>query len=115
MDPSAIQAAVERVVASRSLRPSAQLVRLLRFLVSETLAGRGARLKEYVLGTEVFERGPDFDPQIDTIVRVQVRRLRSKLVEYYRDEGADDAIRIRLNPGSYVPVFEPGPPPNRSD
>jgi tetratricopeptide (TPR) repeat protein len=107
MDPSAIQAAAERAAASRSLRPSAHLVRLLRFLVNETLAGRGGRLKEYVLGTEVFDRGPDFDPQIDTIVRVQVRRLRSKLTEYYANEGAHDSIRIQLNPGSYAPIFEP--------
>jgi Tfp pilus assembly protein PilF len=106
VDPSQIQAEAERVVASRSLRPSQHLVRLLRFLVAETLAGRGSRLKEYVLGTEVFDRGQEFDPQIDTIVRVQVRRLRSKLDEYYRDEGAADAVRIRVNPGSYVPIFE---------
>ncbi len=107
MESSAIQAQVERVIASRVLRSSPNLVRLLRFLTDETLAGRADRLKEYTLGTEVFDRGEGFDPRVDTIVRVQARRLRGKLCEYYEAEGAADPVTISLAPGSYVPHFAP--------
>jgi tetratricopeptide (TPR) repeat protein len=109
-EPSAVLHEVERIASSRPFRSSASLVRLLRFLVAETEAGRGDRLKEYTLGTEVFDRGEGFDPRVDTIVRVQARRLRAKLTEYYGTEGQHDPVVIRLAPGSYVPAFELQPP-----
>jgi TolB-like protein len=70
------------------------------------LNGRPELLKEYNLGLEVFQRPPDYDPKIDPIVRVQARRLRSKLDEYYASEGADTSLVIHIPKGAYVPVFE---------
>ncbi len=75
------------------------------FVVNQTLAGEAETLKEYLVGVEVFGRA-DFDPRTDTIVRVEARRLRKKLEEYYAAEGRIDPVLITLPSGSYVPVFE---------
>lgn len=104
MQPERVQQQLERILASGHFGQSEALVRLLRFLVVESLAGRSDRLKEYTLGVEVFQRGVDFDPRIDTIVRTQVRRLRAKLETYYSAR-AEDEIVIALPKGTYVPVF----------
>lgn len=108
MQPShdAIRAQLERIAASPQFAASARLVRFLRFVVERSLAGEGARLKEYVIGTEVFDRGDEYDPRVDSIVRVEAGRLRTKLEEYYRNGGRDDVVRIGLLRGSYVPQFE---------
>ena len=74
---------LERLLEGRELRNSQQLRKLLRFLVEETLAGRSHTLKEYRLGLEVFQRGSDFDPLMDPIVRVQASILRKKLEAHY--------------------------------
>jgi serine/threonine-protein kinase len=74
--------------------------------VEECLAGRQHRLKEYLIGMEVFNRLEAFDPRVDSIVRVEARRLRAKLEEYYITEGREDELRIELRKGSYVPLFE---------
>jgi serine/threonine-protein kinase len=73
--------------------------------VEETLAGRASGIKEQVLGLEVFDRGQDFNPRLDPIVRVQARNLRSRLAKYYEGPGAMDPIRIELPKGTYIPVF----------
>src|SRR6266852_8508812 len=93
-------------LCSQALGGSDQLKRLLRLVVERTLNGRPELLKEYNLGLEVFQRPPDYDPKIDPIVRVQARRLRSKLDEYYASEGADASVVIHIPKGAYTPVFE---------
>jgi len=80
--------------------------RLLRYLVGETLEGRGARLKGYSIGLEVFDRPDDFDPQADTIVRVQAGQLRRRLDLYYSKEGRESPIRLVVPKGTYRPRFE---------
>jgi TolB-like protein len=104
-----VQAALERVLASSAFTGSDQLKRFLRLVVERTLQGQPDQLKEYTLGVEVFERGAGYDPKLDPIVRVQARRLRLKLEEYYGTEGAADPVLITLPKGGYVPVFEPRP------
>ncbi|HVX66599.1 MAG TPA: tetratricopeptide repeat protein [Bryobacteraceae bacterium] len=79
--------------------------RFLRFVVEQTLEGRGGELKEYLLGLEIFDRDEKFDPRIDPIVRVEARRLRAKLKTYYETDGRDETLRIELPTGSYVPRF----------
>jgi len=73
--------------------------------VEEELGGRGAQLKEYTIATEVYEKPPDFDPRVDPIVRVEARRLRDRLKDYYQGEGSADPIQIEFPKSSYVPVF----------
>ena len=102
----AIRDQIERLVRSPRLIQSAQLCRFLRHIVERELAGDVGSLKESVLGTEVFDRGDRFDPRTDSVVRVEARRLRSKLEEYYSSEGAQDPVIVRLPRGGYVPVFE---------
>jgi TolB-like protein len=108
VEPEAARAALDRVLASETFAHTDRLSRFLRFTVEQTLDGQAEHLKEYVLGVEVFDRPGTFDPRIDSIVRVEARRLRSKLAEYYDAEGASDPVVIRLRKGSYVPQFEPG-------
>ena len=105
MSPEAVRAQLERVLASELFSSAGRHSRLLRYLVERTLAGEGDRLKEYVLGTEVFDRSDAYDPRIDSIVRVEARRLRSRLGEYYRGPGAGDPVVIAVPRGSYVPTF----------
>src|SRR5208337_4380444 len=101
-----IRSELELVLRSRAFFQSHRIRRFLRFVVEESLLGQPHRLKEYLIGLEVFDRRDAFDPRVDSIVRVEARRLRSKLEEYYRTEGREDPIRIVLRKGSYVPIFE---------
>src|SRR5271170_1637118 len=101
-----IRSQLERVLRSRAFFQSHRIRRFLRFVVEESLLGQPHRLKEYLIGLEVFDRREAFDPRVDSIVRVEARRLRYKLEEYYRTEGREDSIRIVLRKGSYVPIFE---------
>ena len=105
--PSAesIKAQLVRVVASRTFAHAAVLRRFIEHIVDSALDGKTDELKEYALGVDVFGRGQSFDPRVDTIVRVQARRLRAKLDEYYRIEGSGDPVLIELPKGCYVPEF----------
>lgn len=103
--PEEIRAEVDRIAAGPGLVRSDRLCRFLRFVVEQTLAGRGEDLKEYSIGIEVYDKGSDFDPRIDSAVRVDARRLRTKLAEYYATAGLSDPIRIELPKGGYVPIF----------
>ena len=94
---------VERLAASREFRRSPRHVRLLRHLIRYTIEGDHARLREIVLGVEVFHRSlARFDPQRDTIVRVEVRRLRQKLARYYAEEGITARLQFDLPLRSYA-------------
>lgn len=97
------------ITCCESFERSPQLQRFLRYLVHETLAGRGSRLKEYVIGTEVFGRSPDYDPQLDSLVRVEAHRLRALLDQYYEANPPKNGVRIEIRKGSYIPLFRDGP------
>ena len=97
---------VRRILASPIFSTSARISKFLSYVVDTVQSGRGGELKEYAIGVEVFERGPDFDPRVDPIVRVQAAKLRSKLTEYYANAGAGDPIVIRVPKGAYVPEIE---------
>ena len=101
-----IVAQLDRILSSKAFRQADRLKRFVTFTVNETLAGRGEQLKEFVIGVEVFGKGPGFDPRSDPIVRVQARRLRAQLSRYYREEGQTDETLIELPKGGYTPVFK---------
>lgn len=107
MTPSAevVRAQLDRILASGDFAQSERMKSFLKFVVEETLDGRSARLKEFTIATGVFGRDESFDPQTNTIVRVEAGRLRRRLERYYLTEGQDDAVRIDLPKGSYVPLF----------
>jgi serine/threonine-protein kinase len=103
----AVQEQLERILASSTFQQADRLRRFLTCVVGETNAGRGSQLKEYVLGVQVFDRDSSFDPRTDPIVRVQARRLRTRLTRYYETEGHGDPVLIDLPKGGYAPVFKP--------
>ena len=96
---------IDRILASRWFARSERLCRFIRYSANYVLSGGADRLKEYLVGVEVFDRGPAYDPRIDPIVRVEARRLRAKLKAYYASAGRDDQLRIEFPKGSYSPVF----------
>jgi TolB-like protein/Flp pilus assembly protein TadD len=96
---------LSRILSSKTFSQVERLKRFVSFIVGETMAGRGGDLKEYVIGVQVFGKEPSFDPRTDPIVRVQARRLRTRLARYYRDEGNSDELIIDLPKGGYAPVF----------
>ena len=102
----AVRNELGRICTSEAFRKSERQKRFLTFVVEQTLSGNAGVIKEPVLAIEVFDRTSDYDPKIDTIVRVEARRLRVKLAEYYSSAGADDPIRIEVPTGSYAPLFE---------
>jgi hypothetical protein len=97
-------AQLEKILRSRLMQGSEILRTLLRFIVRSAIDGQ-ENLKEFVIATEVFGRTSDFNPRIDSVVRVQAGRLRSKLLEYYVTEGREDPVLIELPKGHYAPVF----------
>jgi len=98
-------AQIEKLVSSHVLHGSESLCKLLRYLAKHALDHPGTPIKEYQIATEVFGRSDDFDPQLDSMVRVQAGRLRGKLGEYYSANGAEDAVIVDLPKGTYVVAF----------
>lgn len=98
-------AAVERLARSHVLHGSESLCKLLRYLAEHSLQNPGVPIKEYQIATEVFGRPADFDPHLDSAIRVQAGRLRLKLAEYYSSEGQQDPIVVDLPKGSYTLSF----------
>jgi TolB-like protein len=102
-----IREQLERILTCVQFAPAESARKLLRFVVEETLAGRGARLKEYTLATEVFGRDASFDPKTNPAVRVEASRLRRRLEHYYLTLGRRDPVLIEVPRGTYAPVFHP--------
>lgn len=103
--PQAVRSQLERILNSKAFARSPRISKFLGFVVEQTLDGQESKLKEYLLGVEVFGRLDSFDPRIDSIVRVEARRLRYKLDKYYETEGQSDPIYIQFRKGCYVPSF----------
>jgi serine/threonine-protein kinase len=106
VDAAAVRGQLEKLLASDAFARADRMSRFLRFIVEETLQGRGSQLKEYLIGLEVFDRNGSYDPRTDPVVRGEARRLRSKLIEYYEQQGRGDPVRIHLPKGSYAAMFE---------
>ncbi|HEV8688877.1 MAG TPA: tetratricopeptide repeat protein [Ideonella sp.] len=109
LPPEQVELALARIEHSHAFRNSPRHRALLRHLVAHALAGNLAALKETVIAIEVFGRpAASFDPKLDSIVRVEARRLRARLADYYRTpDGRQAPLRIELPVGSYVPAIAP--------
>ena len=101
-----IRAELDRILASKGFATAGRISKLLRYVVDKTLTSETDQLKEYAVGIEVFERDDKYDPRLDSIVRVEAGRLRTKLEEYYNGEGAGSPIRINLPRGGYSAQFD---------
>src|SRR5215510_8813135 len=106
ISPGEIRAELQRILASGIFATADRMKRFLRFVVEETLAGKGDDLNESSLGIEVYDRDETFDPRVDSIVRVDAGRLRSKLREFYESKGGGSSIRIEIPKGGYKPLFK---------
>jgi adenylate cyclase len=102
---TAVSDELTRIVNSPRFISSARLCRFLTHIVNKTIHGDLDSLKEFSIAVDVFDRTSEYDSNIDAIVRVEARRLRAKLKEYYEGPGRNDSVLIGLRPGSYVPVF----------
>lgn len=105
VEPETINQHLEFMLSSKHFRQAKSLEKFLRHVVAKKLAGEENELKEYTIGVEVFQRGQEFDPRTDAVVRVQAAQLRKKLASFYQEEGAASELQIELPKGSYVPAF----------
>jgi hypothetical protein len=99
------KAELKAVLASEAFAKSQNLARLLSYLCGKYFEGRAHDLKEYNIGVEALGRPAGFDPTRNSIVRVELHRLREKLKKYYETEGFHDPVAIVLEPGKYAPHF----------
>src|ERR1700733_9963953 len=121
-DSATLTETLDQLLASKTFSRSGQLKRLFVYLRDSTLSSDPSVWSETSIGVHAFGRR-DFDPKLDTIVRVEMRRLRQKLDEYYASEGAESTVRLRFEKNTYRPYVEPyvapeaptvveiGPPP----
>lgn len=98
---------VERIVASPLFVSSPRLCNLLTYICELALTGRANEISEIKIGVALFGRAPDYDPSADGIVRSHASRLRQRLEKYFSEDGRDEALRVSIPKGGYVPVFEP--------
>jgi hypothetical protein len=96
---------LRRVIESKHFANSPKKIRFLEFISEQAFHGSSDKLNEYLIGSEVYGRGTDFDQQKDPIVRVQAHEIRRLLKKYYEQEGQNDLVRIDLPAGRYVPIF----------
>ena len=108
----AIREQLERMLANPLFKHSKRYPNLLRYVVENTLEGRSAELKERSLGVAVFGRDPDYDTNVDPVVRATAAEIRKRIAQYYHEPGHAAELRIDLSPRSYIPEFEmPAPAP----
>jgi hypothetical protein len=105
-----IRSQLEKIVSDGRFAASKRYPQLLRYIVEQTLAENEEDLKERTLGVEVFHRSPDYDTNLDPVVRLCAAEVRKRLAQYYQSPVHAGELRIELNPGSYVPVFSQPPP-----
>ncbi len=103
--PDELEAEIQSVLHSPQFERSEKLQKFLRFICDTTIRGEASRINEYLIGAEVFLRGPDYSPSEDSVVRRQAHTLRQKLQEFYSGAGSTHAVRIELPVGRYVPSF----------
>jgi len=104
-----VRAQLARLLASPLFQHSKHYPSFLRYVVNETLEGRGGSLKERALGVEVFSRDPDYDTNADPVVRTSASEVRKRIAQYYHEPGHESEIRIELTSGSYTPQFRYAP------
>jgi hypothetical protein len=112
MTPEEERSELEKILHSEAFRSSPGLQKFLSHVVIKSIQGLAHEIKEYEIAVDVLGRPPNYDPRLDTTVRVQAHRLREKLKEYYAGEGVSDDILIELPKGHYIPQFSMRPRAN---
>ena len=104
-DQEKIKEQLQKILDSSEFQATESQAKFLRFVVLESLAGRAHELKGYSIATRVFGRSANFDASLDPIVSMHANKLRRALERYYLMDGIEDAIRIDIPKGAYVPTF----------
>ncbi len=99
------KAEVQRVLLSTRFRRTPKLQRFLELVCDYYFQNRSQEINEFLIATEAFGKGPDFDPSQDSLVRVQAREVRRRLREYYQTEGHGSSLILDIPLGHYVPDF----------
>jgi hypothetical protein len=102
-----VESCVERVLHSKTFRNTPSSRRLLKYLSDHSQAGDAVQLKEYAIGIDAFGKASDYDPRVDSTVRIQIGRLRQKLAEYYQEEGRSDPVVVDLPKGGFTLICGP--------
>jgi hypothetical protein len=96
---------MERILAYPPFQNSRRYPKFLKYIVEKSLSGSPAEIKERVIGIEVFEREPGYEPASDPVVRLVAGEIRKRLAQYYIQEAHEHELRVEIPPGSYAPVF----------
>jgi hypothetical protein len=113
IDNASKHAILKKIIESKSFKKADKYGRLLTYLVKSTIDGNIP--KEYSIAVDVFERGNDFNPSEDTIVRYYMHRLRQKITAFYEDEGKNEEVWLVIPKGHYEVKFEPRPKTKKSE
>src|SRR5262245_47179467 len=105
-DGSAVRDQLGKILMSPAFAKSPRMSRFLRYVLEQTLEGKSDRIKEYVIGVEVFDKDEGYDTQADSTVRTEASKLRARLNRYYEKDGAADPIVITIPKGAYIPVVQ---------
>lgn len=100
-----INQALSSIQGNSGFARSRRLSALLDYLVNESLAGRGDKIKATSIAIDFYGRDESFDQQSDPIVRVEAGRLRQRLADYYHGPGQNDSVVIEIPKGGYRPEF----------
>ena len=104
-DAAAIRLQLDRLLASPHICHSKRCQSLLKYVVEAYLDGSMDRVKERIIGFEVFQRDADYDTNQDSVVRTTAAEVRKRLAQYYLETGHENEIRFELPPGAYIPEF----------
>ncbi len=96
---------LDGILCSPAFSSSKRCQEFLRFVVIETIEGRADSLKERTIALGVFNKGDNFEPGEDSLVRVKAREVRKRLAEYYQS-APESMLVIELPLGGYVPRIE---------
>lgn len=107
-DKEMVRQQMNRLLETSHFKNSRRYPALLRFIIEETLEGRGKFLKERLIGVNVFGRPTDYDTATDPIVRITIAEIRKRIAQYYQDDEHEHEMRIKLLTGCYEPEFHPG-------
>lgn len=100
-----IRAQVDRLASSPIFSTAETQKRLLVYLAEKSLSADSTWLKEYTIGVEALGKPATYDPQRDSIVRIQASRLRQRLATYYREHGPQDSVVVDLPKGQFKLTF----------
>jgi hypothetical protein len=105
VSPTEIRRALSQIVQSKYFSHAPKKQKFVQVITEYYLQGRATELNEYLLGCEVFDKGADYHPAADPVVRVAAHDVRKKLEAYYANEGASDSLRLTVPVGTYMPIF----------